>query len=173
VDAVTADASRFSIQTTTTWEILVEGAGDGASDGADEGAGAAVGPGVNVGDWTASEPAADADDGPEVGPAVGLESTAPAEGAGLRGGVVAWQAAGRRASATITAARTNPIPAPLFPSGRRPATSVTIRSDPRSGPGSWPVAAPIAARRLPPGPAATFWAMLVPRLNVWPAPVVW
>jgi len=37
VDAVTADDSRFSIQTTTTWEIPADGVNVG------------LGPGVNVG----------------------------------------------------------------------------------------------------------------------------
>ena len=50
MDAVTADASRFSSQTTTTWEIVAEGADEGADEGAgdgvDEGDGAAVGPAV-------------------------------------------------------------------------------------------------------------------------------
>ncbi len=72
MDAVTADASRFSIQTTTTWEIPAVGVNDGP------------GPGVNVGDRTASEPAAGVDDGP----AAGLALTGTAEEAGLPGGVV-------------------------------------------------------------------------------------
>ena len=73
MDAVTADASLFSIQTTTTWEIpAVAGVAEG------------LGPGVNVGDRTASEPAAGVDDGP----AVELALTGTAEEAGLPGGVV-------------------------------------------------------------------------------------
>jgi hypothetical protein len=59
VDAVTAEASRFSSQTTTTWEILAEGADEGADEDA------------------------------AVRPAVGPALTATAEEAGLPGGVVA------------------------------------------------------------------------------------
>jgi hypothetical protein len=59
VEAVIAEASRFSIQTTTTWEIVAEGADEGA------------------------------DEGLAVRPAVGPALTATAEEAGLPGGVVA------------------------------------------------------------------------------------
>jgi hypothetical protein len=84
VDAVTADASRFSSQTTTTWEIFAD---------------AAVGPGVNVGAGVAVRAGVtrtvgfgvgvSVADGVDDGPAFGLAPTATAEEAGPLGGVVA------------------------------------------------------------------------------------
>lgn len=59
MEAVTAEASRFSIHTTTTWEIADEPVPAGVEDGRGEGAWVALAVGAGVADG----PAANVDDG--------------------------------------------------------------------------------------------------------------
>lgn len=99
---MTADASLFSIQTTTTCDISAD---------------AGVGEGVNAGGRTASEPAG----GANGGLAVGLALAATAVGAWLPGGIVAWQPASTKARQAIVVARPNVIPMPSLPSSPAPS----------------------------------------------------
>ena len=167
---MTAAASRFSIQTTMTWEIAARGAlvvraGDATAGDA------------TAGDRPASEPAEEA----RVGSAVGLAGAAAPGDPVAAGDVAAWQEASRRTSPRAAVARVAPRVCARVPSSRVRAIASRYRLGPGSGDGAGrPVrrlsaTAPIDAR---PGRLAVRQAAspirehAVARLNVWMAPNV-